>query len=153
MVKIKYIFLLLISLLFLSCESVYLDMSNVHCKIDKSTYQKDENITISYDGSFKDSSDIGSLTIDFHVYRMNGEERGEIQNLNFPNSYTPLIYDEGLYYEIIKENESMTSFIDTIIFSIPDVGKYELLIRINGVTKKHYYSSIEIFTFPITITE
>lgn len=153
MVKIRYILFTFLLIPFLGCKSVYLDMSNVHCNLDKSTFQKNENITIYYDGSFEDSSDIGSLRIDFHVYKMNGKERGDIQILNYPDSDIPSSYDEGLYYVIIKNNEEMTSFKNSITFFISDAGKYELVIHIDGATRKHYYPSGQTFTFPITVTE
>ena len=151
--KIRYIFFLLVSFLFFSCESVYLDMSNVHCKLDKATYKKDEIITISYDGSFKDSSETGSLTIDISAYKMIDEEKGEVQILNFPDSDIPsYCYDKDYYFKI-KENDEMTSFIGSIQFSISEVGKYDLVVCFYGQTPKHYYGGDQTFTFPITITE
>ncbi|MDY4901777.1 MAG: hypothetical protein SO116_02775 [Treponema sp.] len=37
MLKIKYILISLVSLIFISCEEFFLYMNNVHCEIDKST--------------------------------------------------------------------------------------------------------------------
>lgn len=78
----RFILFLLVSILFISCPEFYLDMSGVHCELDKETYQKNENITLSYDGSFKDSSDIGSVGMYFCVHKEG--ERWSLQELTFP---------------------------------------------------------------------
>lgn len=56
-------------------------------------------------------------------------------------------------YDIIKENEEMTSFEGKIVFSIFSVGEYELFVNINGLTRKHDSNSPKFLTFPITITD
>lgn len=156
MVKIKYILIMIVSFFFLSCESVYLDMNDVHCRLDKSTYKKDEPITISYDGSFKDSSETGLLRLYFNAYKIIDEKREGLQILSFSPSDTPYFssgYDNGMYYFIIKENEKMTDYNGAVHFFIPEEGRYDLVVWMYGHTPKHYYGGTQYFTFPITITE
>ena len=155
---IKFIFLSLISLFFLSCESVYLDLNNVHCNLNKATYVKEENIILNYYGSFEDSNDIGNLRIDFLVFKLINGERDEenLADIKFSATGNPeniLSFSKGSYYVYIKENDKMTSFNNSIIFSIKESGEYELVVGIRGCTKKHPYEDVQIFTLPITITE
>jgi len=156
MEKFKFIFLSLISLFFLSCESVYLDMNNVHCKLDKDTYAKEEKITLTYYGNFKDSNDIGNLRIDFIVYKLiNGERDHEnFPDINFSDNPESISnFSDGLYYKYIKENEIMTDFNDILVFRIKESGEYELVVDIRGSTDRHPYGGSQYFTFPITITD
>ncbi len=150
--KIKYILFLLIAFLFSSCGEIFLDLSDVHCELDKSTYAVNEPITLSYYGSFEDSSAIGSLMFYFYV---SGEEG--IQILTFYDDYQPGLttdVDDGSYYTVIKECEKMTSFEDKIIFSISEVGTYKMVVHFTGSTSEpNHLSGCYTFTLPITITE
>lgn len=80
----RFILCLLVSIIFISCPNSFIDIIDVHCELDKETYQKNEPITLSYYGSFEGSSDIGSLRIDFHVYKIEGQLRKDLQELTFP---------------------------------------------------------------------
>ena len=156
--KRKFIYLGLVSFLFLSCESVYLDMNDIHCTIDKKTYEKDENVTLTCYESFDDRNDVGSLRLDFVVYRLSNNENDNLtfQNVNISFSEDSEIQfssSEELYRVNIKEKEEMSTFKKVIIFRIHNSGKYELHIAINGSTDNHPYGGIRRFTFPITITE
>ena len=158
MEKFKFIFLSLISFFFLSCESVYLDLNNVHCNLDKATYVQEENIILNYYGSFEDSNDIGNLRIDFVIFKLiNGERDDEnLADIEFPETGNPeniSSFSKGSYYVYIKKNEKMTDFNNSVIFSIKESGEYELVVGIRGSTSKHPYDNVQVFTFPITITE
>ena len=150
-----FIFTYLITFLLWGCKDVYLDMNNVHCKLDKDTYEKNENITLTYYGYFEDNNDIGDLRIEFTVYKLiNGEKEFEnFIEVDFENPENISSFSEGLYYVTIKENEEMNSFQDSIVFSIHEPGDYELSVEISGSTYNHPYGGIQDFSFPITITE
>ncbi|WP_143064158.1 hypothetical protein [Treponema bryantii] len=130
-------------------------MNNVNCKLDKDSYAKNENITLTYYGYFEDSNDIGDLRIDFTVYKLiNGENDFEnLTEVDFENPENISSFSEGLYYVTIKENEEMSSFKDSIVFSINESGEYELFVAIGGSTYNHPYGGTQTFSFPITITE
>lgn len=153
----RFVLCLLVPFLFSSCgESVYLDMSGVHCELDKITasYQKDENITLSYYGSFGDSSDTGSVGMYFCVYKIIEGERESLQKITFESDKVSAYHGyDGEYYVDIKKNEKLTEFYDSIILSISKAGNYELLIGIDGYSEKHPYGGLKDFTFPIRITE
>lgn len=154
----RFVLCLLVPFLFSSCEDPYLDM-NVYCELDKltATYEKDEPITVSYYGSFGDSSDIGSLRILFYVYKITEGKSEKYQKLNFPESDSLyFVYyndNDGSYYVDIKEDEKMTDFDDSTVLIISEAGNYELSIAITGSSEKHPHTSLEDFTFPIKITE
>lgn len=155
---LKKLFFLLILIFFSSCESVYLDMTNVHCELDKTEYQENEPISISFSGYFEDSKDQGNLRIDFIVYRLIDGKRDEknISPINLSDYKNPeniSTFDDGFYYLYIKNDDAMTEFNDSIIFSISDIGEYELLVNINGSTDKYPYGGSKFFNFPITITQ
>lgn len=153
----RFILCLLVSIIFISCPNSFIDIIDVHCELDKETYQKNEPITLSYYGSFKDSSDIGSVGMYFCVHKEG--ERWSLQELTFPESdkHSPVstyLGRECEYHVKIKDNEKLTEFNDSIILSIQEAGNYELLIVIEGHSKRTLYDgNTQAFTFPITITE
>ena len=153
--KIKYILFLLISFLFSSCGEIFLDLSDVHYELDKSTYAVNEPITLSYYGSFEDSSAIGYIKFYFTVSKLNEDEGCKV--LKFADDYTPGFVtgvDDGHYFDVIKDSEKMTSFREKITFSIDEPGKYNLAIYLTGSTSSpNHQRGSQMFSFHITITE
>ena len=159
MKKIKFIFLSLISLFFLSCESVYLDLNNVHCEIDKRSYQKEESIKLTCYGNFKDHDDVGIVYIFLYVDKIINNEHESVSSTGFTiKTYGSFqddsehCYGEG-YSAFIKNDEKMTDFNNSIVFCIHEPGNYELSVEFRGSTDNHPYGGIRRFTLPITITE
>ena len=153
--KIKYILFLLIAFLFSSCGEIFLDLSDVHYELDKSTYAVNEPITLSYYGSFEDSSAIGYIKFYFTVSKLNEDEGCKV--LKFADDYTPGFVtgvDDGHYFDVIKDSEKMTSFREKITFSISEVGTYKMVVHFTGSTSEpNHLSGCYTFTLPITITE
>ncbi|MDY4901776.1 MAG: hypothetical protein SO116_02770 [Treponema sp.] len=81
------------------------------------------------------------------------ENNEKLHVLDFEDPEKISYYSKKRYYIVVKENEKLTSFNDSITFSINEPGDYKLFVDVYAFSDAYFWGNTKDFTFPITVTE
>lgn len=160
MKNFKYIFLILLEILltvciFTSCKEVYLNLENINCTLDKTSYSINENIVLSFSGYFEDDVGEGNLVVEFSIYKLENGER----NLNKTSSFNILdsgnLINEALYKSyfvaLIFKNTTLENFSNKIIINASESGNYQIVVTFSGSTDEYPYVGEKLFTIDFEV--
>lgn len=155
MKKFKYIFLTLLTFLLTSCgKEVDINFESIDCKLDKDTYQINEDIVLSFDGELN-NFERGDLIIEFFIYKLENEKREKIPPLNVLNSGN--LVNESSYknYFIawIFKDSILETFNDEIVMNITESGNYQIIVSFEGHLYKYNKEQKPIEQKGLTMTK
>lgn len=144
---------ILFSILFVSCESIYIDTKDVICTISDPPYM-DREIVFSISGQLKNEDAVSYMFVDVYLYKFNENENSYVTIEKNIVSCSMKPYRRKDNHEFFLEAENQTfiqDFDETFAISITEKGVYKIGIILDFASSERRGGGNRYFEFDLDI--